>query len=360
MLEPTDFSEFYTEYPNYFPGQYLLADDFKLQHDYLSDRLRYHNRSLHASGIIEGLEVTVQEDKKSVVITRGSAIDNEGNLIVLKDNQTIDGFDSSELEEGYLWIQYQKTEDAYQQETDDSHTRWKEEPLVDYTTPDAAPDDCVKLAKLTISNDTGDTISDNDPSIREYSGVYLPSSDGTALTLRYQGNADNGAVFTGSLKIEENLEISGDLTLQNEVAVNNISNDIAVDNNNDDQTIATVTAIKSYVDSKVEEEEWTTLELINSWTNQDDNKPARYFKDSSGIVHLEGVLEFTDYITSSIAFTLPDGYRPSTDCYYPAYSCYGHLIYIAIFTNGNVQHICYTGVWKKAVMYLDGITFGAA
>ena len=79
--EKTDFNNFATEYPNYFPGQYLLEEDFELQHKYLSDRQRYRNQSLHVSGIIEGLEVEVVTDKKEVKIKSGSAIDNQGNLI---------------------------------------------------------------------------------------------------------------------------------------------------------------------------------------------------------------------------------------------------------------------------------------
>ncbi|MDJ0800360.1 MAG: hypothetical protein QNJ51_26725 [Calothrix sp. MO_167.B12] len=80
--EKTDFTNFVTEHPNYFPGQYLLEEDFELQHKYLSDRQRYRNQSLHVSGIIEGLEVEVSTDKKQVEIKPGSAIDNKGNLIV--------------------------------------------------------------------------------------------------------------------------------------------------------------------------------------------------------------------------------------------------------------------------------------
>ncbi|GGA02231.1 hypothetical protein [Okeania sp. KiyG1] len=357
MLEPTDFSEFPTEYPNYFPGQYLLADDFKLQHDYLSYRLRYHNRSLHVSGIIEGLEVTVADGDKSVLITRGSAIDDQGNLIVLKEEQEFNAFNG--LSEGELYIQYDEQLAEKQQDgVDNSYTRSIETPIFGFADP--TPEHCVKLAKLKISSDL---ISDNDPNIREYSGVYLPSSNGTALTLRYQGNADHRAVFTGSLKID------GDLTLQNGVAVNNISSNANLGDNND-TTISTTKAIKSYVDSKVEEDgEWETLKLINGWTNQDSNELG-YFKDSSGIVHLKGVLKYEDLIQSKTAFQLPGDCKPSTDCYYPVgsyppfsyeYYQYGPFIsYITISAGtGDVKYIC-RSVLNNAVMYLDGITFRAA
>ena len=57
MTQTTEFTNFATEHPKYFAGQYLLEEDFRLQHKYLSDRFRYQNQSLHVSGIIEGLEV---------------------------------------------------------------------------------------------------------------------------------------------------------------------------------------------------------------------------------------------------------------------------------------------------------------
>ena len=74
MAKTTDFTNFGNERPNYFAGQYLLEDDFEIQHKYLSDRQRYHNQILHVSGIIEGLEVAVIQDAKSVQIKSGSAI----------------------------------------------------------------------------------------------------------------------------------------------------------------------------------------------------------------------------------------------------------------------------------------------
>ena len=83
--------EIATAHPNYFPGQYLLAEDFNLEHKYLNDRLRYTNKSLHVSGIIEGLTVEC-EDINSVKITPGAAIDNQGNMIVIKEDKTFNDF----------------------------------------------------------------------------------------------------------------------------------------------------------------------------------------------------------------------------------------------------------------------------
>ena len=204
----TNFNEVATERPRYFPGQYLLEDDFELQHKYLSDRLRYQNQSLHVSGIIEGLEVEVIQERQAVMIKSGSAINNLGELIVL-ENDTNPFSDFNSKSNGELYIKYkeyyEKEENKQQKNVDDSYTRWIEKPLVGFE--ETTPDNGVKLATLTIA-ENGDITTD--PSIREYSGLSLPNSNGEALTLRSGGNANpNVAALTGSLQIDENLTVAG-------------------------------------------------------------------------------------------------------------------------------------------------------
>ncbi|NES66526.1 MAG: hypothetical protein F6K24_15335 [Okeania sp. SIO2D1] len=237
MAETTDFNDFATEHPNYFPGQYLLEDDFKLQHKYLSDRLRYQNQSLHVSGIIEGLEVTLIEDKKKVKIQSGSAIDSQGNLIVLKEEKTEDIPDGG----GELYIQFshQENEKTKQQKKNkNSFTRWKEEPIVEFK--NTTPENAVKLAKLTIS---GEEVT-LDVEERQYSGISLPSSNGEALTLRSGGNANsNLAVLKGSLKIDGDLTTES-LKLEKGVAINKFSSDSLGDS---DEVVPTERAVKDYI-----------------------------------------------------------------------------------------------------------------
>jgi hypothetical protein len=116
------------ERPRYFAGRYLLEGDFELQHDYLNDRLRYHRCSLHVSGIVEGLEVSSVQSEKAIKVSPGSAIDPDGNLIVLHDEIQL------ELEmdgRGVIAICYQETADAGdQQET--QFTRWQDSPILIY------------------------------------------------------------------------------------------------------------------------------------------------------------------------------------------------------------------------------------
>ena len=202
MSQTTDFTNFATEYPNYFPGQYLLEEDFELQHKYLSDRQRYRNQSLHVSGIIEGLEVEVTQGQDAVLIKTGSAIDSQGNLIVLKEDITYTDF--NDITNGELYIKYQEEKQNKQQnDVDESYTRRVEKPVVEFA--EGTPDNGVKLVKLIIS-EGNITLDSND---RQYSGISLPNSNSKTLTLRSQGNANpNLAVLTGSLKIDGDLKVN--------------------------------------------------------------------------------------------------------------------------------------------------------
>ncbi len=110
----TDFTKLANQRPNYFPGQYLLEDDFELQHKYLSDSQNYYNQSLHVSGIVEGLEVAVIQDKKAVQIKSGAAINNHGELIVLKEDINFAEF--KDITNGELYIQYFEDKQVKQQE----------------------------------------------------------------------------------------------------------------------------------------------------------------------------------------------------------------------------------------------------
>ena len=79
--------------PNYFPGQYLLEDDFELEQQYHLDRQRRQNRLLTVSGIAQGLDVTVPETTETglkVNISAGNAIDQQGRMIVWSKTGVID------------------------------------------------------------------------------------------------------------------------------------------------------------------------------------------------------------------------------------------------------------------------------
>ncbi len=68
----------------YFSGRQLGAQDFQLEQDYFRERLRRHNRELHGTGIVRGLQVSVRPDGGSgaqVVVRPGFAIAPDGEDI---------------------------------------------------------------------------------------------------------------------------------------------------------------------------------------------------------------------------------------------------------------------------------------
>ena len=70
---------------NYFTGQLLSAADFQAEQDYHRAKQRLHNRVLHGSGVVQGLQVSVGKGDTagSVVVTPGSAVDPAGELLIL-------------------------------------------------------------------------------------------------------------------------------------------------------------------------------------------------------------------------------------------------------------------------------------
>jgi len=202
----TDFTNFIDTRPNYFPGQYLLEDDFEVQHQYLSDRQLYHHKSLHVAGILEGLDVEVAQGQKAVSIKSGSAIDGNGNLIVFKKDTVFSSFGN--VTTGELYIQYTQVQQVKQQnDIPDSFTRWQEVPVVQFAAK--APDNTVKLASIAIAND----LITLNLTVRVYSGMFLPNPAGNDLTLRSGGSANaNLAVLNGSLSVTGDFAVTGAIT----------------------------------------------------------------------------------------------------------------------------------------------------
>ncbi len=73
----------------YFDQQLLVLKDFTDEQDYHREMRRRHNRSLHTSGVANGLDVT-KTGAKEVTVKSGMAIDNQGREIVLEADTKID------------------------------------------------------------------------------------------------------------------------------------------------------------------------------------------------------------------------------------------------------------------------------
>jgi len=187
----SDFTNFIDARPNYFPGQFLLEDDFEIEQKYFIDRQKYHRQSLYVSGIIEGLEVQVIQGKTEVLVKSGSGINSNGDLIILKKDTFFSQFTT--LTVGELYISYREEKQVKQQE---DFTRWQEVPTIGFAA--TTPNDGVKLAKISIVNN----VPSLDLTVRSYSGIFLPNATGNDLTLRSGGNANpNVAILDGSLTV---------------------------------------------------------------------------------------------------------------------------------------------------------------
>ena len=99
-------------------------------------------------------------------------------------------------------------------------------------------------------------------------------------------------------------------------------------------------------------ENWQFVTFQNSWTDY-NNSYGRYYKDALGIVHLRG--RIAGGAVPSIAFTLPEGYRPERNTYFPATASGYTFGTIAIGPLGNVSVLAGSTVWTS----LDGVSFKA-
>lgn len=228
--------------PRYFDGQYLKVEDFTDEQQYHLDRQRRPLQLLHVSGILEGLQVEPGSDF-SVTVAPGSAIDAQGRQILLQsaallqlssnapeqlitkdlgkdvspftiDLQTLKPTGASTY---YLVIAYAEAKTDQQTEAgSEEFRRWHERPILQLIAAVAGTD--LPLAKLTLSS-SGIAI---DPSIRRYSGVKFPSSEGQALSLRSQGG--DQVTLQGNLSITGKTGIGTDnpqsqLSVSNGVAI---------------------------------------------------------------------------------------------------------------------------------------------
>lgn len=74
---------------NYYPGKLLRAGDFVREQEYGNAKMEFVNRKLHGSGIIEGLEVRMEDDG-ALCIAAGSAIDIQGRILLVPEDIRID------------------------------------------------------------------------------------------------------------------------------------------------------------------------------------------------------------------------------------------------------------------------------
>jgi len=88
-----------------------------------------------------------------------------------------------------------------------------------------------------------------------------------------------------------------------------------------------------------EYEVWNSLTLQNSWVDYGSPyTPARYAKDKSGNVNLQGMIKDGTITADTIIAALPEGYRPAHPRFYPVVSN-GNFGSVRVSANGNIQTV---------------------
>jgi hypothetical protein len=73
----------------YFPRQVVTAEDLTTDQKYFLERLRRHNRLMHGSGVVWGLEVLKTSNPKVVRVTAGYSLSPQGDEILIPHDRLI-------------------------------------------------------------------------------------------------------------------------------------------------------------------------------------------------------------------------------------------------------------------------------
>jgi hypothetical protein len=224
--------------PRYFDGQYLKVDDFINEQQYHVDRRRRVSQHLHVAGILTGLEVQV--DGNTLTIAPGAAIDHQGRQIILHQlavyqaptddadsaqtitvgsNQqfTIDlaGVDTQATYQLFLaWEEIGSDKQSTEQGGSAEATRFHERPRLSLGT--TAPDNSIVLAKIKHNG----SVWVKEAFAPQYSGLQLPTSDGTGIAFRSLNGASDLAHLSSSLTIDGALTVAKTSAFIGNVGIN--------------------------------------------------------------------------------------------------------------------------------------------
>lgn len=97
---------------NYYYGKLLTSKDFQGEQEYMNDKRRLLNRTLHGAGIVYGLDVVAADDS-SIILQSGLALDASGREIVVPHTQvlklsTVEGYGNLKSDVACLGIAYEE------------------------------------------------------------------------------------------------------------------------------------------------------------------------------------------------------------------------------------------------------------
>lgn len=145
---------------HYFDNQFLKAEDFTTEQEYHLEMRRRHNRVLHTKGVAEGLQIK-KKDNKIITVKAGTAIDGDGNEIVLLKDLSIPLEDTTNFPQNstvYIFASHNENKEKPQPDssTDQNQTtRFFENAVIKAETnsPDANDKQIVRLGRLQLDKD---------------------------------------------------------------------------------------------------------------------------------------------------------------------------------------------------------------
>ncbi|MBW2661788.1 MAG: hypothetical protein JRD93_07345 [Deltaproteobacteria bacterium] len=215
---------------NYFTHQFLVEKDFDDEQDYHNDMRRRHNRVNHSWGVADGLDVTKTKDKE-VTISKGTAIDKDGQEIVLLEPLPVDLTAFGSNTDVYLSISYQEVFDEADHYTSggiDNYTRTTERPKLESSSdaPDPLPGDgsFITLARVHLDG-SGNVDAGIDNTMRKSSGSKI--APGAVSTNELANNAvTNTKIANGQVGASElaNGSVTNTKLASNAVTATKIAN----------------------------------------------------------------------------------------------------------------------------------------
>lgn len=161
---------------NYFTGLFLEEADFQLEQSYHVEQQRQQNKLLFTPGIIDpenSLEITIAADKTKATISSGVAVDQEGRLLIVLDddsNRRDLSLTSQTQEDKFLVISYQeRTTD----EEGGQGTRIFEEPKFELIPVDNPPSEDLKIRLARLTTGASGIVGEPNLSVRKAAGVKI-------------------------------------------------------------------------------------------------------------------------------------------------------------------------------------------
>lgn len=205
-----------TQRLNYFDRQFLRAQDFVDEQNWILDRTRRHNRLLHTAGIGEGLVVSALSEvgqEKVVLVNPGTAYDNLGRELIVTTPREVNLKDLKDTAEQFIspvFLTIVYGEDFSEPSTDPGTLNQPTRVLIkpDLITNANVPTEPEPLLLAVISRDpaTGNiTAIDTNPPGRKRANT-LPSNSISSETLADQSVQNRhvavGAVTSDKIAVE--------------------------------------------------------------------------------------------------------------------------------------------------------------